>query len=142
MPAGMAASDRALVPGLGEKVERRGVGADNPVTVTPGHRFQVRERELRFEVNLGRYLEPRFLVKVMTPLFSWMIQDQAMGALPQIRACVDPAVKSGEYYGPGGRREFKGYPVVVQSNEASHNQADAAQLWEESEELTGVTFHI
>jgi NAD(P)-dependent dehydrogenase (short-subunit alcohol dehydrogenase family) len=92
--------------------------------------------------NLGRYLERRFLVKVMTPLFSWMLQDQAMGALPQIRACVDPAVKSGEYYGPAGRREFKGYPVVVQSSEASHNQADAAKLWEESEELTGVTFHI
>lgn len=92
--------------------------------------------------NLGRYLERRFLVKIMTPLFSWMLQDQAMGALPQIRACVDPGVKSGEYYGPDGRREFKGYPVVVQSSEASHHPGDAAKLWEESEELTGVTFHI
>ncbi|MFM1892476.1 MAG: ribosomal large subunit methyltransferase [Pseudomonadota bacterium] len=26
-------------------------------TATPGHRFPVRERELRFEVNLGRYLD-------------------------------------------------------------------------------------
>jgi NAD(P)-dependent dehydrogenase (short-subunit alcohol dehydrogenase family) len=92
--------------------------------------------------NLGRYMKPRFLINIMTPLFSWMLQDQAMGALPQIRACVDPGVKSGAYYGPGGRREFKGYPVAVQSNEASHNPGDAARLWEESEELTGVTFQI
>lgn len=34
-----------------------------------------------------------------------------MGALPQIRAAVDPGVKGGEYYGPGGFGEMKGYPV-------------------------------
>jgi len=71
-----------------------------------------------------------------------MVQDQAMGALPQIRACVDPGVKSGEYYGPDGRREFKGYPVIVASNDASHNSVDSAKLWEESEKLTGVTYNI
>ena len=36
--------------------------------------------------------------------------------------------------------EMGGYPVLVQSSEASHNQADARRLWEVSEELTGVTF--
>ncbi len=92
--------------------------------------------------NLARHIRPRFLVKIMTPLLGWMAQDQAMGALPQIRACVDPGVKSGEYYGPDGKKEFKGYPVIVQSNEASHHTGDASKLWEESEKLTGVTFHI
>jgi hypothetical protein len=47
-------------------------------------------------------------------------------------------VKGSEYYGPDGKKEYKGYPVVVPSNEASHNQEDAAKLWEESEKLTGV----
>jgi hypothetical protein len=51
---------------------------------------------------------------------------------------VDPAVKGGQYYGPDGKGERKGYPVVVPSNEASHNLQDAARLWEESEKLTGV----
>ncbi|MCK4989824.1 MAG: SDR family NAD(P)-dependent oxidoreductase, partial [Bacteroidales bacterium] len=92
--------------------------------------------------NLARHLEGKFLYKILTPLFKRMAQDQAMGALPQIRASVDPGVKESEYYGPDGKREFKGYPVVVQSNEASHNLKDAAQLWEESEKLTGVTFDI
>jgi len=94
------------------------------------------------KTNLGRYLQRRFLVRILMPLFNLMVQDQAMGALPQIRACVDPGVKSGEYYGPDGRREFKGYPVIVASNDASHNSVDSAKLWEESEKLTGVTYNI
>jgi len=94
------------------------------------------------KTNLGRYLQRRFLVRILMPLFNLMVQDQAMGALPQIRACVDPGVKTGEYYGPDGRREFKGYPVIVASNDASHNSVDSAKLWEESEKLTGVTYNI
>jgi NAD(P)-dependent dehydrogenase (short-subunit alcohol dehydrogenase family) len=90
--------------------------------------------------NLARHLEGKFLFKVLTPLFKRMAQDQAMGALPQIRASVDPQVKGGEYYGPDGKREWKGYPVIVPSNEASHNLEDASRLWEESEKLTGVEF--
>ncbi len=92
--------------------------------------------------NLARHLEGKFLFKILTPLFKLMAQDPVMGALPQIRASVDPNVKAGQYYGPDGRNEMKGYPVVVQSNEASHNLSDAASLWEESEKLTGVKFDL
>ena len=92
--------------------------------------------------NLARHMEGRLLFKILIPLFKRMAQDQAMGALPQLRASVDPGVKGSEYYGPDGKREWKGYPVVVQSNEASHNRQDAARLWEESERLTGVKFEF
>jgi NAD(P)-dependent dehydrogenase (short-subunit alcohol dehydrogenase family) len=92
--------------------------------------------------NLARHLEGKFLFKVLNPLFKWMAQDQAMGALPQIRASVDPGVKGSEYYGPDGKREFKGYPVIVPSNTASHKLEDAARLWEESARLTGVTYGL
>ncbi len=92
--------------------------------------------------NLARHMEGKFLFKILTPLFKRMAQDPAMGALPQIRASVDPEVKGSEYYGPDGKREFSGYPVVVPSNEASHHLGDAAKLWEESEKLTGVKFDL
>jgi NAD(P)-dependent dehydrogenase (short-subunit alcohol dehydrogenase family) len=92
--------------------------------------------------NLARHLEGKFLFKILTPLFKMMAQDQAMGALPQIRASVAPEAKGSEYYGPDGKKEYKGYPVLVQSNEASHNLEDAAKLWEESEKLTGVKIDI
>ena len=65
-----------------------------------------------------------------------------MGALPQIRASVDPQAKGSEYYGPGGKGERKGYPVLVDSNEASFSLQDAKKLWEESERLTGVKFQF
>ena len=92
--------------------------------------------------NLARHMEGKFLFKIMTPLFKLIAQDQAMGALPQIRASVDANVKGGEYYGPDGKNEMKGYPVIVPSNEASHNTADALKLWEESVKLTGVDIEI
>ena len=63
-----------------------------------------------------------------------------MGALPTLRAAVDLNVKGGDYFGPEGFMESAGYPVLVQSNEASHNLEDARKLWEVSEELTNVRY--
>src|SRR5262249_28650141 len=40
-------------------------------------------------------------------------QSAAMGALPVLRAATDPAAVGGEYYGPAGLPQIKGYPVRV-----------------------------
>jgi NAD(P)-dependent dehydrogenase (short-subunit alcohol dehydrogenase family) len=69
-----------------------------------------------------------------------MAQSASMGALPGIRAAIDPDVKGGQYYGPDGPRERIGSPVLVESNPASHNKADAQRLWQVSEQLTGVKY--
>lgn len=92
------------------------------------------------ETNLVFYIAKKWYVKFLSPLFSLIMQSPDMGALPQLRAAVDPEVKGGQFYGPGGKREFKGYPVLVQSNELSHNKEAAQKLWELSEKLTGVSF--
>lgn len=92
------------------------------------------------KTNLARHLENKLYFKILYPLFLLMTQNAAKGALPQIRASVDPDVKGAEYYGPSGYNEMKGSPVKVESNEASHNREDAQKLWELSEKLTGVTF--
>jgi NAD(P)-dependent dehydrogenase (short-subunit alcohol dehydrogenase family) len=81
-----------------------------------------------------------WMVKILRPVLGMLVQNAAMGALPTLRAAVDPEAKNGQYYGPGGRNEFGGYPVVVHSNGASHNRADAEELWQVSEELTGIRF--
>ena len=88
--------------------------------------------------NLGRHVEGKLLFKILSPLFKRMSQDQAQGALPQIRAAVDPNARGGEYYGPDGKNEMNGFPVLVQSNAASHDLSDASRLWEVSSNLTGV----
>jgi NAD(P)-dependent dehydrogenase (short-subunit alcohol dehydrogenase family) len=92
------------------------------------------------QTNLARHLEDKLFFKILYPIFKIMTQDAAAGALPQIRASVDPHVKPGEYYGPSGFNEMKGHPVKVQSNDRSHNLEDARKLWEVSEKLTGVKF--
>jgi NAD(P)-dependent dehydrogenase (short-subunit alcohol dehydrogenase family) len=77
------------------------------------------------------------LIRFLNNFFS---QDITMGALPTLYAAVAADVKGGDYYGPSGWREQRGYPKKVESNELSHNQEIARKLWEVSEELTGVKF--
>jgi NAD(P)-dependent dehydrogenase (short-subunit alcohol dehydrogenase family) len=69
-------------------------------------------------------------------------QSARMGALPTLRAATDPAASGGEYYGPGGRFEFKGYPRRVQSSARSHDREVQRRLWQESQELTDVTYPV
>ena len=90
--------------------------------------------------NLARFLEDKLIFKILKPMMMPFMQSQDMGALPQIRASVDLNVKGSEYYGPDGFNEMKGFPVLVQSNAASHNAEDARKLWEISEKITGVSF--
>lgn len=76
------------------------------------------------------------------PLTFWLAQSPAMGALPALRAATDPAARSGEYYGPGGRNEYTGHPVQVTSSAASHDVAAQRRLWLESERMSGVHYHF
>jgi hypothetical protein len=85
-------------------------------------------------------MEDRWYYRMLQRVEPLITQSAAMGALPTIRAAADPNVAGSQYYGPGGFMEQRGYPVVVTSNDASHNEADARRLWQISEELTGVTF--
>lgn len=90
--------------------------------------------------NLDRYLKGKFWYYLLWPFAFLMTMNQAQGALPQIRASVDDQARSGQYFGP--HRTMTGYPIVVQSNEASHNKENAKRLWEMSVELTGITFEF
>jgi NAD(P)-dependent dehydrogenase (short-subunit alcohol dehydrogenase family) len=92
------------------------------------------------ETDLVRYIEKKFMFLLFKPFIKLFGQNAAMGALPQLRAAVDINVKGSEYYGPAGKRELSGAPVLVRSSEASHNLSDAKRLWEISEKLTGVKF--
>ncbi|MGL1893527.1 MAG: oxidoreductase [Spirochaetaceae bacterium] len=92
--------------------------------------------------NLARHLEGKFLFKILKPLFELITQSPFDGALPGIRASIDSDVISGTYYGPSGRREMTGDPIIVQSNTLSHNLEDAKQLWSISEELTSISYTL
>ena len=71
-----------------------------------------------------------------------LAQSAAMGALPTLRAATDPAVLGGQYYGPSGRGEIRGYPKLVTSSPASYDLATQQRLWAVSEQLTDVRFPL
>ena len=93
------------------------------------------------DTDLMRHLPP--VLRVPTALVGPLLAQSAeMGALPSLRAATDPAVRGGQYYGPGGRFEVRGYPAIVKSSPASRNADVQRRLWAVSEELTGVTFPL
>lgn len=82
-------------------------------------------------------------LRVMGTLYGRFVgQSTAMGALPTLRAATDAAAVGGQYYGPGGARETRGWPEVVESSEQSHDVDLQRRLWAASEELTGVTYPV
>jgi NAD(P)-dependent dehydrogenase (short-subunit alcohol dehydrogenase family) len=78
------------------------------------------------------------VLPVLEPLF----QGADMGALPTLRAATDPGVLGGQYYGPDGFGEQRGYPKIVGSSAKSHDVAVQRRLWAVSEELTGVVYPL
>jgi NAD(P)-dependent dehydrogenase (short-subunit alcohol dehydrogenase family) len=82
------------------------------------------------------------LVAMATRLVEPLFQDADLGALPQLRAATDPDVQGGQYFGPDGFQETRGYPKVVASSAQSHDVALQRRLWAVSEELTGVVYPV
>jgi len=91
--------------------------------------------------ELTRHL-PGVLQSVYPAIGGLFTQSAAMGALPTLRAATDPAAAGGEYYGPAGLAQVKGYPVRVSSTARSRDQSAQRRLWAESERLTGVTYPV
>lgn len=75
--------------------------------------------------------------RLFQPFFA---MPTAQGALPTLRAAVDPKAAGGEYFGPDGWSQMRGYPVPVGTSARARSDDDAARLWQLSEELTGVRF--
>ena len=79
----------------------------------------------------------KVLMRIANALFA---QSAEMGALPQLYAATMPDVQGGEYYGPDGFKENRGFPKKVRSSRKSHDEETARRLWELSERLTGVRY--
>ena len=78
------------------------------------------------------------MVRILNPFIA---QKPKMGALPTLYAATAPDVQGGDYYGPRGWQELRGYPTKVRSSDSSYDAAVAAKLWTVAEELTGVRYH-
>jgi NAD(P)-dependent dehydrogenase (short-subunit alcohol dehydrogenase family) len=80
-----------------------------------------------------------FTSRVLNPILAMKPAD---GALPTLRAAVDPTAESGSYWGPANFFELNGPPVPAKISKRGQNEYDAARLFDLSENLTGVKFEI
>ena len=92
------------------------------------------------QTELGRHVKAGRIGRVYDLVESAITQSAAMGALPELRAATDPNAVGGQYYGPDGFAQMRGYPVLVGSSDRSRSEVDARRLWDASEEVTGVRF--
>ncbi|RJQ72357.1 SDR family NAD(P)-dependent oxidoreductase [Pseudonocardiaceae bacterium YIM PH 21723] len=66
-------------------------------------------------------------------------QPVSRGALPQLYAASAPGVQGGQYFGPDGIREIRGYPKLTKPRGTALKPDIGRRLWEITAELTGVT---
>lgn len=77
--------------------------------------------------------------RALNPIFA---MKPWQGALSTLLAATGPEVAGGDYYGPHGMREMRGYPVKVGVSAAARDGDTARCLWELSEEMTGVRYSL
>jgi NAD(P)-dependent dehydrogenase (short-subunit alcohol dehydrogenase family) len=78
--------------------------------------------------------------RLLFNLFEMPGQSATMGALPQLYAATAPDVQGGDYYGPGGFFQVRGYPKLVKPSGQARDREVARRLWQVSEQLTGVDY--
>ena len=93
--------------------------------------------------NLQQHANRKGWIKGLSSGFGCLLSQSAeRGALPLLRAAVDPTANGGEYYGPSGFLELLGDPVRVGSNRRSHDESAQQRLWQVSERLTGIAYPV
>ncbi|HZR37395.1 MAG TPA: oxidoreductase [Nevskia sp.] len=69
-----------------------------------------------------------------------LAQPAAMGALPTLYAASMADVAGGDYIGPDGFQQMRGYPTKVGCRALARNQDLQGRWWALSEKLTGVQY--
>ena len=62
------------------------------------------------------------------------------GALPMLYAASMPGIKGATYYGPRKFAQMRGTPMIVHGKAMAYDPTLASNLWQVSEELTGVSW--
>jgi len=75
----------------------------------------------------------------LNPFFAQKID---MGALPTLYGAVAEDVKGGDFFGPSGFMEMKGYPKKVEPIDRARDKVIAKKLWQVSESLTGIHYEF
>lgn len=119
------------------ELQRRSVAAGVALDALAAHPgYAATELQARGPQMRGAALTER-LSSLANRLFA---QDAAHGALPTVVAATRPDAQGADYWGPDGRFGTRGLPARTPVSAAATDLTAAAQLWDRSEQLTGVTY--
>jgi len=88
--------------------------------------------------NLTSGVGLRWLTPALKTVSKLTTQPVAVGALPILRAAVDPEISGGTYIGPAGRDQRRGHPVEVPIPPKAADPEAGSRLWRRSVELCGI----
>lgn len=77
---------------------------------------------------------------LMRTLNAILSQSAGQGALPQLYAATAHDVSGGDYVGPDGWMQMRGFPVKHRAKETAYDSAAAQELWRLSVDLTEEPF--
>jgi hypothetical protein len=119
------------------ELDRRTTAAGLPVTAVAAHPGYTKTNLVANGPTRGANPLVASISVAVTGLVG---QGAEQGALPQLRAAVEPGLSGGAYVGPGGPFELHGAPRVVRPPRQAQDTELAAGLWALSETVTAVTF--
>jgi NAD(P)-dependent dehydrogenase (short-subunit alcohol dehydrogenase family) len=108
-----------------QELTKRIVVNENNVLVTAAHPGWT-ATDLQRHSNVLEFINKFFAMK------------HEQGALATLRAAIDENAKNGDYFGPDGWQERRGYPVKVEPNKLAKDETLGKKLWDVSEKLTGI----
>lgn len=134
------AFSKHAVHGFALELDRRLRAAGDPrksVLAHPGYAIT----ELA-EKRPGLVRDAAWPRRVAARLSAIAAQGKDHGAWPVVRAAIDPAAESGEFYGPAAMAGMRGLPVIQAPVTSSASPEFGAHLWALAEEWSGVAFPI
>jgi NAD(P)-dependent dehydrogenase (short-subunit alcohol dehydrogenase family) len=87
------------------------------------------------KTNLDKYFHPW-----IRPLGGLFLQSAKKGALPVLYAALGQEIAGGEFIGPDGFQQMRGYPSKVEADAYSRDKRVGERLWKASEEMTRVYY--
>jgi len=79
---------------------------------------------------------------LMSRMMRFMFMEVEQGALPTLYAATEPSIKGGEYIGPNGFFELRGYPAPAKIAIQAQDENVRNRLWESAERLTDTRFEV
>ncbi|MFF2778616.1 oxidoreductase [Streptomyces sp. NPDC058052] len=119
---------------FGQELHRRLTAAGSLVRSVLAHPgYTATSLQTRDATGLARF----FYGRIGNPLLA---QRPERGVLPQLYAATAPDAAGGDFIGPDGPGELRGFPSRVKPSATAADPETGRRLWDLSEELTGVRY--